>query len=852
MVFGRLESHYPVSFSYDDRLIDGIRVTARFRGIPLDTVLHRVLRNTELEHVSLARGQYVIRSKKRQSKTGGIWSYYRTIKGHVHDGATNQPIDYAQVYLEVNKSGAHSDDQGMFELELPAGRTDTLLISRIGYQALRIPIDAETKSFDLAIALSPVDVALDPVVIPETNGQVIEITDAANVISLDPETTPNMAGFGEPDIFRTLLLLPGISSIDESVSNLNVRGGTMDQNLVLFDGITVYEPSHMFGRVSAFNDQAVKQVSIHRGGFHSKFGGRLSSVIDVEGAPTQPTEWHAGGSINLLNANIFGEAPIFKKQGAVRVAMRRSFSDLLSNPVYSRLFDNTFQEGVIFQDQVKLAEGQAIDLSPSFFFSDINLKMVYRPTPEDKLFVSFYRGNDNLKYYSLASHSEGEQSSFDELKLMNKGISFNWSRNWGAKLETSATLAMSTFENSYGYSFQDVSDLGELRYDYYLDNQIKDYGFRFDATTRLNDRNTLESGMHLSMLSTNHQLGYYQTFLPDMDSLELNKTDSDQVGGVMAVYAQHTYLPFNNLSVSIGGRGQYYSGTSQFYLSPRSTIKWAISNQVSLKGSVGKFHQFVNRTQHANLVHAGEDVWRLADADSIGVSQAWHYIVGGAYEGKDFLVNLELYRKDLNGLLTYHTDSYIADEDLQGQLNLFKDGSGWVNGLDLLVKKEWGSYVGWVSYTLAKTMYRFEEINNGSEFAANHDRRHTLKLVNMYRLNQWSFTATWMFNSGAPFTNIGSVEGGAIPQITFGPKNAENLPLYHRLDLSSSYEFQFREKWNGQVGLSIFNLYNRMNISDVRFMVAPGADPEAKNPPIVQLNKRLMGISPNVFLNLEF
>ena len=336
----------------------------------------------------------------------------------------------------------------------------------------------------------------------------------------------------------------------------------------------------------------------------------------------------------------------------------------------------------------------------------------------------------------------------------------------------------------------------------------------------------------------------------------INLQDRFESSNMYAFYLQDR-MTLNKWVFEGGLRGTIYSKTNQFYLEPRFSFNYEVSKRFRLKGAWGIYRQFVNRVILENIFGSSRDFWLLSDGNTLPVSMAHHYILGTAYETKDWLIDIEAYQKKMTGLVEYSTRFGSIDDTNENFDDLFFRGKGVARGVDILLQRKFGALTGWLSYTLADVIHTFPEINQGKEFYALHDQRHEIKLIVTYKLGKFDIAGNFVFATGKPFTApvgqyfLTMLDGTSRDFIHFGDKNSQRLPNYHRADVSITYNLKIKAV-DGRAGISFFNIYNRKNIKYKRYFLQefdPGTFMPIE-PEIVETDVLLLGFVPNLFLSL--
>ncbi len=772
-------------------------------------------------------------------------SAQRNISGIVKGADNQERLPFADIIIKGSNQGTNTNVDGYFSLLGLADTAMTLQVLYIGYSTIEIPIAAgKTDIKDLEVNLSS-GVVLDEVVVSGKSYKMMNASEGISKVQLSTAQLALLPNVGEVDIFRSLQLLPGVSGSNESSSGLYVRGGTPDQNLVILDGMTVYNVDHFFGFFSAFNADAVKDVQLYKGAFPAKYGGRLSSVVDLTGKTGDPNKFHGSMGINLLNARASVQIPLFNK-GSLSLSGRRSYTDIIQSGLYGQIFD-------VFTQTENLPDIEGLEVNtiePDFYFFDTNTKLSFNPTDKDVVAFSFYAGADHLVEKNDVSLPRFGGAVIVNLDVDetndwgNKGLSGKWSRQWGAKLYSNLVVASSNYFSEYNRDLNIkativssdslVVDQDILTFE---DNDVRDFTFRLDNEYQLNSKHKLDFGL----LGTLAEVDY--KFVRDDTLTILDLEQKTQYG---AVYLSDTWNPSENLSINAGLRATYYDLSEKIYWSPRFSFEYNLTDRIKLKGGYGKHYQFVNRIVNENITEGSRDFWLLADDDLIKVSNAQHFVLGAAYETDGYIFDVEAYRKNLDNLAEFSLRFQRDDINLN---ELFFLGSGYAEGIEFLLQKKRGDYTGWVTYTLARVRNDFPQLNNGFEFSALHDQRHEFKTVHSYEIDNWRIAATFVYASGKPFTepagqySIELLDGQSNNYISVGAKNGSRLPAYHRLDLSAHY-IEKKGSIEMDFGLSIFNLYNRRNVWYREYDFT-------EKPPVISEIKYL-GMTPNISVEIKF
>lgn len=830
-----------------------------FKGETVKEAIKKILSDHEL-HFAVQYGVVLVDDQPVDT------SRYRTVSnrnfnlsGKVVDEANGEALAFATVGIISSNLGTTTNADGFFTLlNIP---TDTMMltIQYVGYSTIQIPIKDIVEQKPLVIKLSISEQLLEEVVVSASNldNQMISATENISQISISPEALNALPSMGERDIFRSIQLLPGVSGTSEASSGLFVRGGTPDQNLVVLDGFTVYHVDHFYGFFSAFNPNAIKNVQVHKGGFESKYGGRLSSVMELTGKTGNQNKFSGGAGIGAISANAYVEVPMGDKFNLF-LAGRRSYTDIISSGIYNDIFDLYNDDESTNNQNPGLPSrpgrgNQQEESAPSFFFYDANAKLSFRPSDRDIISLSYYSGKDDLDNSRITANSfedgNGDLTSInrditDLLQWGNIGTSLRWARQWNDRFYSNAVTSFSNY-----FSDRDrINDVTIDRADTLINrrvgteevNDLFDYSFAINNEYLLNQFHTLEFGA--------------QTIFNDISySFVANDTVSvinDENKGVQAAfYLQDTWEVNNRLTMSGGLRSTYYDVTDKMYLEPRLSASYSLSKKWKLKAAWGHYHQFVNRIVREDVSQGSRDFWLLADDQNSPVSFSRHLIGGISYETNGWLFDVEVYDKSLDGIVEYsNRQSATALVDLE-DTNYFFEGTGVARGVEWLIQKKTGNYKGWLSYTIGEVVHDIAGISD-NPFYALHDTRHEINLVNTYEIGNWEFGATWVYGTGKPYTapygeyQLSTLDGATYNYISVCAKNSFRLPDYHRMDLSANYKFKMGETGSGQIGLSLFNLYNRDNTWYKEF--------QTEEDEFVETDVKLIGFTPNLNISFKF
>ncbi|MFK7946635.1 MAG: TonB-dependent receptor [Saprospiraceae bacterium] len=838
LVIMDLEIKHRLTFEYEKTDIKNVRITARVDRIPLHSAMKIILHNTDLDF-SIDGKTVKLFPKEEQTYEAVDVEPIRSdfkITGIIQDVESGESLPFATVLVKDAANGTTTNVDGYFTVFNVSSDTSILRVQYLGYQTVNFRLLPDMNFERLIIKMRPMNQQLQEVlVLGEKEDQLIKASTGISKVGLTPKTIAILPSLGEKDVFRSLQMLPGVSGTSDNSSGLYVRGGTPDQNLVLFDGFTVYHVDHLFGFFSAFNPNAMKDVQLYKGGFPAKFGGRLSSVVDLTGKDGNTENFNVGFGASLLSVNGFVESPFADGKGSILVAGRRSFQSGFYNSIFENLIGtdnltNEVQGGRQGGGRFVQAETQ-----PNSYFYDLNAKITYRPNKKDILSLSFYNGQDDLDNSRYSDNStlpaflQNDGSEFrnnvtDITAWGNFGASAKWSRKWSDKFYSNINGSFSNYYNNRNRStdiyFARDTFVREIKRGTVENNNIFDYSFKWDNEWKITPNNQLDFGVQ----TTYNDISY--SLIQDDTTTILDRTEQ---GLNAAFYVQDRITISDKLILQGGLRTVYYDLSDNVYFEPRASLIFEATKNIKLKGAWGKYNQFVTRVTREDIQQGSRDLWLLSDGETLPISSSTHYIAGASYETPTYLFDVEAYYKPLSGISEYTTRLVLEGRGPNAELNyeeLFFEGTGLAKGIEFLAQKKVGDFTGWASYTLGSVRHNFE-VYGEDNFPALHDQTHELKLVAAYQYKKFTFAGTFVYGTGKPYTaptgyyELELPDGTSSDFWVISDKNALRLPDYHRLDLSATYNFRIGQT-KADLGLSLFNLYNRKNIWYKEFDVLDG------------------------------
>jgi len=697
-----------------------------------------------------------------------------SISGFVEDSATRETIIGATLIIKGTKLGAYSNKSGYFSISnIPIGE-QTLTISVIGYKRREIKLvfkEGEAQKTKIPMVSASID------------AQEVEITarreDDRRQINISSVNIPmqqisQMRIGGESDIFRALQMLPGVLTSSQISSGLYIRGGSPDQNLVLLDGMTVYNPTHLFGFIGAFNSEAIKDVELIKGGFPAEFGGRMSAVLNVTQKDGNRDKVEGMAGIGVISAKASLQGPV--GNGSWFVGARTSYFDLIT--------------GLLPKDPVNPI--------PDYNFYDVNAKITQNFGPDDKVSLSGFLTKDKL---SLA------QPGLDfSVGIGNLAGSARWSHIFGDNLFSVATLSASRYNNGF-----DGNNGGFI---FGITNSIKDYSAKLALEWYVDEKLTVKTGYE----GTIYNFTYNQNFSGQQTSNVVDTSNNavqllDIWDNIHSAFGQMNYQFTDALSAQMGIRGNYWSKSGIATVDPRLALSYVVNDNVTVKAAWGIYHQYLRLASLPDFSFF--DTWLPTD-NTVPAGRADHYILSvQTRPSETFDLNVDVYYKNLyniNELNTTQTQSKNVGQ-------VFYIGNGTAYGVEIFLQKKIGRFTGWAGYALGYVQAQFDSVNRGAEFRPKYDRRHDLKFTGIYKLNdRWEIGASFFFQSGQSYTGATSQFRGSLPGLENGrgmivpsQRWGLRLPPSHQLNLNVNYNTTLFDL-PFKIMIDVYNVYSRRDI----------------------------------------
>jgi hypothetical protein len=754
-----------------------------------------------------------------------------TISGYVRDAKTGEELIGATVSVnELPSVGISTNTYGFYSITVPQGRY-TLSVHYIGYEQVTMSVEL-SKSITSNISLTEKVRELNEVVVISEKRNENITRNRMGVEKMNIQEIKNIPSFfGEKDVLKTIQLLPGIKPAGEGSSGFFVRGGSADQNLILLDGATVYNASHLMGFFSVFNPDAIKDVTIYKGPIPAEYGGRLSSVLDISMKEGNDKQLSVYGGIGLISSRLTVEGPIKKEKGSFIISARRTYADIV---LHSLVRSNIIRDSTLSNAQL--------------YFYDLNVKANYRITDRDRIYLSGYFGRDVLGITDFG------------FNWGNATATMRWNHLFNDKLFSNTSLVY----NDFDYTLNNGSATHPIN----VISKIKDYTIRQDFQYFPSEKNQIRFGFS----STYHQQVPGTITTSDINTIRKSLPEKNSLEN--AIYFSDDYRISEHLSINAGlrlsefsllGPGPFYQYNSYNFIDsvksiidstmkvksyfepePRLSVNYVINSKNSVKLSYSRNAQYMHLLSNSTT-GSPTDMWipssyntapETSDQFSLGYFRNFHD------NGLEFSV--ETYYKNMLHQVDYIKGAQlILNENVESQLIY---GKGRAYGLELMIRKKYGRLTGWVGYTLARTERQFDGINNGSWYPAKQDRTHDVSIVAIYSLAKgWTLSGSWVYYTGNAVTfPKGAYMIGDRLVFLYTDRNGNRMPAYHRLDFSIEKELRKHGRYESNLNFSVYNAYLRDNAYSITFRQ------NSQTKQIEAVQTTLFRIVPSITYNFKF
>ncbi len=815
-----VEKETGLSFSYAEDLVKDKKITIQRGPLSIEAILSVLGAQTGL-HFEKVEGQpQVIVVPITPNNEVCLF---------LLDKETRMPISENQVVIDSIKV-LETTMNGLLRFAAEDRPAHSLVVS--GYET----VEVKPSDYCTSLYLSPVYKILNEVVVTSYITTGIDRNRDGSV-TLSQKPLGAIPGLTTPDILQSIQMVPGVSSLDESASGIQIHGGTPDQNLILFDHIRLFNTGYLFGMLSRFNPYATEKATIFKTATSVAYGDRVSGVVDISTTDEVVEEFAGGFGLDGLSLDGYVKAPLNRKSSFFLYA-RRSYPDVYKSPTYEAYAKKIFNNMGAVTDRdgnplnVTSDDGYTYESSDTHFrFYDINAKYILQPTEQDKISISALMTRNRTEF-SFANSGESKR---DSLTTGNGGFSINWAH----KSTPNRTEEITAYFSSYDSFYQNEEFFGDTQEETNIrGNRISDFGLDLKSDRYLQNGNRFMFGYQLS--NTNVEVDLSTTSLDPENNVNLPVNESNFKN---VLFGEYSLIKPNTGLLKFGIRLVHYGSLGQVYLEPRLNMELPIAKALRLRAGLERKNQPISQLIEFNQteLRLENNLWRLSDDVNFPLLQSNQISTGLLFHKNGWTLDIEGYYKRLSGLTSYSQGFTLPQPSLSV-------GKSSILGMDLLLKKRVGNYRFWMGYAFNDINFTFEAIQDGT-FPGNNDITHNFQFSNSLQLNNFQLSLGWQLRTGSPFTPINSYDEDTH-QVAFGTINSARLPTFHRLDASATYQIPLNQNQSKlQIGISALNLYRRVVPLSVTYRTN-----QTDNTLLLEqvIHRHSLGFTPNLTLRLFF
>lgn len=837
-VLQSIDEKSQLSFNYDAKLLEEYTYSGKINLLAVKDELENILHNTPFTYEIIQDNILIIIPDKRNYQ----------VCGWVKDKSYNTELLSATISANGMETGTLTDESGYFELELQAYKDQKLTISYIGYVTKEVMLGdlVNDECLDLYLE-NDLDLFGSEIVITDYIHTGITEGASFNSTSIDLQKTMKATGHDEHDVLKTVQILPGVSSLDDSAGNLSIRGSTPDQNMLVWERATLYNSGHLFGMISTANPFVLDEVNVFKGIFDPSYDNRIGGLVEMSLPDNMPEKISLGVGSTLSEMHAYLSTPInlpyFKDKLGFIFSTRLSANNFISSPTINRYMEKVFQL-TEFGTDLTQTEANHRNNDESINFADTNIKIFFTPFKRLKFNLSLLGSSDNFESYSLVDSKE----SLDFIQESTLASSFDISFQWHKRFNSTAFLVVSSYDFRYFTQIIGASGQAEIPpFDQFF-SLVEVQNNISDLTLGLSNKYSFNARSHLKLDADINAkgLGYYY-----LDQSEFSEPliDSGFNQGTFASLSVALDHNTDKLNLMMGTKLSYYNEKSdKAYFSPRLSLRYLIDQDLKIKASAGKLYQFVSQVtlNDDNDLGSLRNFWVVADEFSDEVMNSNKFTVGTVWNKDGWLIDTEVYYNKSFGLSS-------VSANLNAGVDIIENGESSSIGLETLIQKRWDAYSVWASYTLSQNKYFFPTTNI-APFPANNDHRHNLSLVNTYNIKDLTFTINYNLRSGLPYSsptriNTTTIDGKNNYTFQFDNLNDKRLKGYHRFDASISYRNSiFKDRLKIEANLSLVNVFDSRNVYTRNSFLDFDEDDPNKPPVIETFDKNLLRRTPKLLV----
>ncbi len=811
---------YGLNILYADATLEDLTVSGELIDLSAEEVLLFLLKDSAIAFKRVSDKQIVLYRKGERRALD--------ISGLVVDGRTGETLPYASIRLVGSRLGATADEFGQFTLlGLPA-RACTLQVDYMGYYSARKHVDATNLAPRVQFALQQSILALQPVTVQAQNWEIMAAGPRLSEIIAAPANLAHLPAFGGKDVLRALQYMPGVNQDTNGSAALNIRGGTPAENLIMLDGMILQHVDHAFGLLSAINPDVIKDARVYKGGFPARLDGRLSGVVELTGKSGDFNRAGLRAGLNRMAAHGAVELPLVGR-GALLLSGRHStFTD-----VPRALYERMYQAPPFLDDFIQVAAAKPAAVAapdPRITFYDGLSKLTWAPGAADVVHVTAFVSEDAWEEQNRQAGNPLLQQS----RWGNRGLSGRWHRSWSNRFSSSLQVSRSRYfvEQNHAGSAANVLRLSHPQ----IDNKFEEEVMALDNEWKISGQHLLEFGGQTTTTTTTFTESH-----PQFAGLLTHGATGKQT----SLYAQETWQPTRALDLSAGLRATYFDLAEKTFWSPRLAVRVRPVEAWLLKAAWGRQHQYAVNLGSAFPNLQGPLSWLIADNTIIKPGKSEHGVLGVQWHNANYLVDVEVYRKTMRGLLEQSNSiTFAGERPVVASALLQRQGTA--EGIEVLLQRQGKVWNGWISYGYNRT--RIAANREWPAYVAGTDMPHKLKMVANYQHRNWRCVASWLISSGQPYT-IPTVQTVTVERAEYHlltaprERNQGRLPATHRFDLSVTHEWR-TDFAHATLGLAVFNLFDQRKTWYRHFQVNDGG--------LQSVAVDRMGLTPAISFEVRF
>ena len=640
--------------------------------------------------------------------------------------------------------------------------------------------------------------------------------------TINPKKLDILPGLTEADVLESILELPGVISPNETATGLHVRGGTPDQNHIIWDDITMYHTGHLFGMISPFNPYITKNITFHNKGTNPRFGDRISSVLDISSNNEVVSKTYFGFGFNAISLDANFETPIIKDKLSVLVSFRRSYEDYYETKTFHTLEDKVFQNTSIEDNDIS---------EEDFYFKDYNLKLNYSLNKKNSFSFSSIRIDNDLDH--IYKDLNNTYSNQDVLDTENDGYSLNWRKSWSENISQKTKISNSNYELNYHFI---TNKNGSQVSDFNKENTIKETNFLTEISIETENANLFNFGYQSSFKNVKY------SFIETTDLRYILDKNNSKVD-TYSIFGNFSNINFKYFDFDIGLRATYYNQLNAFRFEPRLLLLKNITQNLKFQFSGEIRNQIISQIEETVLsdLSLENKLWQLADGNTVPIINSKQISAGFLYQKNKWSFDIDTYLKNTSGI-TALSLGFLSTGN-----NRSHDGRQKILGTDIYIKKDFNRIKTWISYSFTDIKNKYDGINANKYFTSSNEIRQALSASIAYKAKNLQVALGWKWHTGKPYTisNIDPNDNSVV----FDKINTGKLQKYHRLDLSSFYNFSFSKdsRLKGKIGFSIRNIYSQKNHIGIDY-----TGNNIPNDPILVLDKYGVNFVPNFLFRVEW